>query len=241
MKRNPRFLTWSVVLSSSVLLGALISNVEAGRINIPVVTDYRGDADGLSEPVFDPEIQPGLSNKNDLASPTSPPPTTDIDTPPPGNSLYKTIGNTCVNLTSSNQNFTNIFPDFTVTTKAVTGLMEINVSSQASIGARSSHPLSTADARMWFRCQISADGGASFSDCSGMGTSSGNEGVIWLRRARFFDGTNLVFVSSTVPGSYIGYFPNTQPYKTYTIRLQARHNSTDATSTICFANTTVRY
>ena len=155
---------------------------------------------------------------------------------PAGNVIYRSAGNSnsCVTVDSvdpkdvfpSTQNPTTI--DFT--TGPASNFIEIQYAGQFSIG------VGTALNRIFFRCSVSQDDGATYNPCSGISTN----GLTMVRRVETGLPTNP-FQLVTTSASYIGYvavLPSTPTKLKLTARLEVVNGNS---GTVCLSNAIVRY
>lgn len=155
-------------------------------------------------------------------------------TPPAGTTLYYKE-EVCRNISSTSTDWLNVFPtagDISFYTGEASSVVEINFSSQASIGS------GTADNRIYFKCSISQDTGSTWTNCSGQNATNG---LVFARRIKDVNSSSTTYQVSTNPGVYIGY-AGVSPGTETKLRLQVRYqNAEGTTATVCYPNLIVRY
>ena len=149
---------------------------------------------------------------------------------PAGTVLYRTVGATCKTLTTTT--WVDIFDqDIEFMTGPASSLVEVNYSSQVSIGS------GPTDNRVYFKCSVSQDGGTTWTGCTG---STGSNGLILARRTT---DTGNVFGASTHSGSYLGFLSGLLPSTATKVRLQTKVQlDNDGNSgQLCASNVIIRY
>lgn len=152
--------------------------------------------------------------------------------PPMGTILYKTLGATCAPALTT-ADWVDVFGgDIAFRTGSASSLLEVNFSSQSSIGTGAS------DNRILFMCQISQDGGSAWTNCSGQNATNG---VILSRRVKDVNGSTTTYQTTTNPGTYIGYV-NVLPATDTKLRLRIRYQLAEGTQAfVCFPTVIARY